>query len=179
MRDFRTICVCYFKIIFFPPMALQPLLGPGRFFSSVIIFYTDGRTPWTSEKPVARPLSTHSTTETQNKRIYRHPCLAWYSNPRSQLSSERRQFMRPTARPLWWAFQRHSTKEIDKSEEYINDSHIMVSLKLETYRRIGCSTYRKLRQIEFQSILWNTAFGRSGTRRRKKIWKYRLHLEVS
>jgi hypothetical protein len=38
---------------FFPPLALQPLLGPGLFFSSVIIFYTGGRTPWKSDKPVA------------------------------------------------------------------------------------------------------------------------------
>jgi hypothetical protein len=32
-------------------MALQPLLGPGLFFSSVIILYTDVRTPWTSVSP--------------------------------------------------------------------------------------------------------------------------------
>jgi hypothetical protein len=32
-----------------------------------------------------------------------HPCLEWDSNPRSQRSSERRQFMPWTARPLWLA----------------------------------------------------------------------------
>jgi hypothetical protein len=31
-------------------------------------FFTDGRTPWTSDQPVARPLPTHRTTQTQNKR---------------------------------------------------------------------------------------------------------------
>jgi hypothetical protein len=45
--------------------------GPGLFFSSVIILYTDGRIPWTSNKPVARPLPIHGTTQTQVKRIHR------------------------------------------------------------------------------------------------------------
>jgi hypothetical protein len=30
--------------------------------------YTDGRTPWTGDQPVARPLPTHTTAQTQNKR---------------------------------------------------------------------------------------------------------------
>jgi hypothetical protein len=74
-------------------MALQPLLGPDHFFSSVFIFYTDGRTPWTSYKTVTRPLPTHRTTQTHNEHIHRHPCLEWDSNPRSQRLSERRQSM--------------------------------------------------------------------------------------
>jgi hypothetical protein len=53
----------------------SPLLGPGLFFSYVIFFYTVGRTPWTSDQPVARPLPTRRTTQTQNKRTHRHPCL--------------------------------------------------------------------------------------------------------
>jgi hypothetical protein len=44
-------------------------------------------------QPVARPLPTHKTTQTQNKRTPRHPCLEWDSNPRSQCLSERRLFM--------------------------------------------------------------------------------------
>jgi hypothetical protein len=44
-------------------MALQRSQGPGLFFSSVIIFYTDGRTPWTSDKPAARQLSIHRPTK--------------------------------------------------------------------------------------------------------------------
>jgi hypothetical protein len=71
----------------------SPLLGLGRFFS-YFIPYTVGIIPWTRDQPVARPLPTHRTTQTQNKRTqYRHPCLEWDSNPRSQRSSERRQFM--------------------------------------------------------------------------------------
>jgi hypothetical protein len=57
-----------------------PLLGPGLFFSFVIFFYTEGRTPWTSDQPVARPLPTHRTTQTQNKHTHRYPCLEWDSN---------------------------------------------------------------------------------------------------
>jgi hypothetical protein len=71
-------------------MALQHLLGPGLFVNSVFILYTDGRTPWTSDKPIARPLPTHRTTQTQNKRIHRHPYLEWDSNSRSQRLSKRR-----------------------------------------------------------------------------------------
>jgi hypothetical protein len=33
--------------------------------SESFFFYTDGRTTWTSEHPVARPLPTHRTTQTQ------------------------------------------------------------------------------------------------------------------
>jgi hypothetical protein len=42
-------------------------------------------------------------TEQHKHRInaYRHPCLEWDSNPRSQRWSEVRQFMPYTERPLW------------------------------------------------------------------------------
>jgi hypothetical protein len=66
------------------------LLGLGRFFSFLIL-YTVGRTPWRGISPSQiRYLYTQ-----QHKHIintYRHPCLEWDSNPRSQRSSER---------PLW------------------------------------------------------------------------------
>jgi hypothetical protein len=39
----------------------------GRFFS-FLIRYTVGRTPWTGDQPVSRPLPTHMATQTQNKR---------------------------------------------------------------------------------------------------------------
>jgi hypothetical protein len=42
-----------------------------------------GRTPWTGNQPVARPLPNTN----------RHPCLEWDSNPRSQCSRGRRHFM--------------------------------------------------------------------------------------
>jgi hypothetical protein len=45
----------------------NPLSDIGRFFSFLIL-YTVGRTPWTGQQAVTRPLSTHRTTQTQNKR---------------------------------------------------------------------------------------------------------------
>jgi hypothetical protein len=69
----------------------SPLLGLGRFFSSLILF-TVGMTPWTECQPVARPLPTHRTTQTQNKHTkYRHQYLDWDSSPRSNCSWRRRQ----------------------------------------------------------------------------------------
>jgi hypothetical protein len=51
-------------------------------------FYTDGRTPWTGDEPVARPLPKHRIPQTQNKSTHRHPCLEWDSNRRTQRSNE-------------------------------------------------------------------------------------------
>jgi hypothetical protein len=42
------------------------LLGLGLYFSFPNPIH--GRTPWTGDQPVARPLPTHRTTLTQNKR---------------------------------------------------------------------------------------------------------------
>jgi hypothetical protein len=42
----------------------SPFLGLGRFFT-FLIFYTVGRTPWTGDQLVARPLPTHRTAQTQ------------------------------------------------------------------------------------------------------------------
>jgi hypothetical protein len=38
-----------------------------RFFTFLIL-YTVGRTPWTGDQHIARPLRTHRTTQTHNKR---------------------------------------------------------------------------------------------------------------
>jgi hypothetical protein len=48
--------------------ALQPFVGPWPLLQFRNHFYRDGKTPWTSDQPVARPLLTHRTTRTQNKR---------------------------------------------------------------------------------------------------------------
>jgi hypothetical protein len=42
--------------------------GPCPLFQFLNL-YTVGRTPWMGDQPVARPLATHRTTQTQNKRI--------------------------------------------------------------------------------------------------------------
>jgi hypothetical protein len=48
-------------------MALRPFVGPWPHFQFLNL-YTVGRTPWTGDQSVARPLSTHTTAQTQNKR---------------------------------------------------------------------------------------------------------------
>jgi hypothetical protein len=48
-------------------LSLYGPLNLGRYFSFLIL-YTVGRTPWTGDQPVARPLPTYLTTQTQNKR---------------------------------------------------------------------------------------------------------------
>jgi hypothetical protein len=69
-------------------MALQPFCWTLAAFS-VSWSFTDGKTPWTGDQPVARPLPTQRTTQTQNKRTQ---TSMPDSNPRSQCSSGRRQF---------------------------------------------------------------------------------------
>jgi hypothetical protein len=88
---------------------LEPLQGPGLFFSSVIFFYTEDRNPWTSDKRIARLLPMHGTTQTQNESIHRHPYFEWDSNRRSQRPSEWRQFMPLTTRPPWSALNIYYT----------------------------------------------------------------------
>jgi hypothetical protein len=41
--------------------------GPWSLFFQFLNLYTVGRTPWTGDQAVARLLSTHRTTQTQNK----------------------------------------------------------------------------------------------------------------
>jgi hypothetical protein len=52
--------------IYLPIYGTTALWDLGPFFSFSVL-YTVGRTPWTGDQPVARPLSTHRTTQTQNK----------------------------------------------------------------------------------------------------------------
>jgi hypothetical protein len=47
----------------------------------------------------------HTEQHKQRIKAHRHPCLEWDWKPRSQRSSERRQFMPQTARPLWSAMK--------------------------------------------------------------------------
>jgi hypothetical protein len=47
-------------------MALPAHSGPRPLTQFRNHFYTDARTPWTSDRPVARPLLKHRTTQTKN-----------------------------------------------------------------------------------------------------------------
>jgi hypothetical protein len=49
---------------YFLSLALQPLIFQFR------DHFTDGRTPWTGDQLVARPLPKHRTTKTENKHTY-------------------------------------------------------------------------------------------------------------
>jgi hypothetical protein len=61
---------------------------------SVSWSFTGGRTPWTGDQLVARPLPKHRKTWTHIK----HSCPAWDSNPQSRPPSDRGLFMPQTAR---------------------------------------------------------------------------------
>jgi hypothetical protein len=67
-----------------------------RFVSLQFLRQSVGLLGW-----VMSPSHGRYITQTQNK--HRDPCLEWDSNTRSQLSSERKQFLPYTARPLWSA----------------------------------------------------------------------------
>jgi hypothetical protein len=62
MRGFMIYSVHHivFCLCLYSPCGRRLLL---QFLSA----YTVGRTPWTGDQPVARPLPTHRTTQTQNK----------------------------------------------------------------------------------------------------------------
>jgi hypothetical protein len=62
----------YYYCYYYYGGSVAVCLGLGRFFTFLLL-YTDGRTPWTGDHPVARPLLAHRTTQTQNKCTqYRH-----------------------------------------------------------------------------------------------------------
>jgi hypothetical protein len=61
-------------------------------------FFTVGRTPWTSDQLVARPLPKHRTTQTQNKRIHTpniHALSGIRTNDPSVLASNESSCLRP------------------------------------------------------------------------------------
>jgi hypothetical protein len=66
----------------------------GRFFSSLIL-YTVSMTPWTSDQPVTKPLPTHRTTQTQNKRTDIHASSEIRTHDPSVRSGEDGSCLRP------------------------------------------------------------------------------------
>jgi hypothetical protein len=75
-------------------VALQTFVGPWPLLHFHNLCYTDGRTPRTSDQPVARPLPTH--TQQHKHRINAHTdihALSGIQTPWPQRPSERRQFM--------------------------------------------------------------------------------------
>jgi hypothetical protein len=99
-----------YLLFFLYPFLLYHTLTVLRFFIFSLDLYTIGRTPWTSDRPVARPLPKYRTIQTENKRTHartrththtKHSCPKWDLNPQSQRLSERRQFMPYTAQLTW------------------------------------------------------------------------------
>jgi hypothetical protein len=60
------LCMAFQESTYFLSLWLYSPLDLGRFFSYLIIYTVNG-TPWTGDQPVARPLPTYRTTQTQNK----------------------------------------------------------------------------------------------------------------
>jgi hypothetical protein len=60
-----------------------------------------GRTPWTGNQPVERPLPTHSTAQTQNKRTDIHPFSGIRTHDHSVRASEDSSCLRPRDRCDW------------------------------------------------------------------------------
>jgi hypothetical protein len=59
-------------------VVLQPFVGPWTLLQFCNPIHTVGRTPWTGDQPVARPLLTHRID------AHRHSCLKLDSKPRPQ-----------------------------------------------------------------------------------------------
>jgi hypothetical protein len=66
---FRWTCIIYFDFHFSSSIALQTFVGPWPLLQFLDL-YTVGRTPWTGDQPVARPLPTHRTTQTQTSMLW-------------------------------------------------------------------------------------------------------------
>jgi hypothetical protein len=97
---FMVWCLVNFTFIYLSMVLQHFFLDLSRFFSFLIL-YTIDRTPWTGIRP-SQGRYLHKQQHKHRINAYRHPCLEWDSNPRSQRSSERRQFIPQTVRPLWW-----------------------------------------------------------------------------
>jgi hypothetical protein len=95
----RTVIngVILLLFIVFQELGLLACSGFRTYFSETYeSIWTVGRTPWTGDRPNARPLPTQDNT-TQTK-ADTQPCLEWGSNPWSQCFGL--QYVPQTARPL-------------------------------------------------------------------------------
>jgi hypothetical protein len=86
-RHFATTDVFIHSFIH-SSMALQPFVTPWRLLQFRNQYYTGGRTPWTSDQPVAMPLSTHRTTQTHNAHTHIHALSGIRTHDPSVLASE-------------------------------------------------------------------------------------------
>jgi hypothetical protein len=79
----------YFPYFLFPPLGgLLKLLEHNADFS-VSWSFKDGRTPWTGDQLVARPLPRHGTTQTQKNAHTHQTSMSWVGFERTIPASER------------------------------------------------------------------------------------------
>jgi hypothetical protein len=85
-----------------PSIALQPFVGSWHLIQFCNLFYTVGRTPWTGDQPVARPLPTYRTTQTQNKGIHTniHALSGFWTHDPSVRASEDSSCLRPRGQSI-------------------------------------------------------------------------------
>jgi hypothetical protein len=89
-----------YNLALYLSMSLQSLYWILAVFFSFLAIYTVGRTPWTEDQPVARPLPTHGTTQTQNKRT--QTSISWVGFELTiQCSSGRRHCDQLTLHCTW------------------------------------------------------------------------------
>jgi hypothetical protein len=82
-------------------MALQSFVWPWALFQFLDLLQSVGSLGRVISPSQGRDL--HTGQHKLRINAHRHPCLKWDSIPRSQCSSDRRQFMPQTPRPLWSA----------------------------------------------------------------------------
>jgi hypothetical protein len=76
-----SICPSFCLSVCLSVYGSTALVDLGRILTFLIYVYTVGRTPWTGDQPVARPLPTHRTTQTQNKHTQTAMPLMGFEQP--------------------------------------------------------------------------------------------------
>jgi hypothetical protein len=88
------IIIIIFIIITITIIALQAFLGPWPLFHFLIL-YTIGKTPWTGDQPVTRPLLKYRTTQRMNAYTDIHASCDIRTHDTSVRASEESSCFRP------------------------------------------------------------------------------------
>jgi hypothetical protein len=89
----RILCIQRIHLFIHSSMALQPFVGPWPILHLRNLIFTNGRTPWTSDQPVVRPLPTGQ--HKQNKRIDIHALSGIRTHGSSIRARENSSCLRP------------------------------------------------------------------------------------
>jgi hypothetical protein len=140
------------------------LLDLGKFFS-FLIFYTVGRTPWTGDQPVVRPLPEHRTPQTQNRG--------------TQISMPQVCF-----EPTIPVFERTKTVHaLDRAAIVIGFSDKLVEKKISILSKAKRTWQTEYCELHGDSRLWETKKSSSVSQIPCHIWNprvyYRVHMKPS